>query len=390
MNGLDWVILALLGLSAINGYRRGAALQLTAYAGLLLGLLLGALVAPAVAGWAESSLGRAGIALAAFLAIAAIGDAIGWYVGSRMWAATRRSAFGAVDAAAGSLVALVALLLATWFIGFNLVNGPVPAVSREIRGSSIIRGLDRVLPRPPSLLANVRQLLNRFGFPEVFAGLPPAPVGPVRGPTRGEAARLARSAGSSTVRIVGRACGGIQEGTGFVGARNYVVTNAHVVAGMRSAQVQQQNGGSQAGTVVLFDPRLDVAVLHVQTSPGPPLTLTLEEEGRGTRGAVLGYPGGGALTFGPAAVRRELRATGRDIYGDALVERDLYELQAVIRPGHSGGPFVLADGTVAGVVFAASTADPRIGYAVTSPDVLQRLNRARARSSPVSTGACVP
>ena len=56
-------------------------------------------------------------------------------------------------------------------------NGPFPALSREIRGSAVMRGLDRAFPRPPSLLGEVRGLLNRFGFPQVFADLPPAPAG---------------------------------------------------------------------------------------------------------------------------------------------------------------------------------------------------------------------
>ena len=167
-----------------------------------------------------------------------------------------------VDSAAGSLVAVVAVLLTTWFISYNLVNGPFPSLSSEIRGSAIVRGLDRSLPRPPTVLAEVRQLLNRFGFPEVFADVPPAPAGPVRGPSRGDVAALAHRVAGSTVRVVGDACGGLQEGSGFVVARHYVITNAHVVAGVASPQVQEQNAGSQPARAVLFDPSMDVAVLR--------------------------------------------------------------------------------------------------------------------------------
>jgi len=385
MDLLDLVILAMLGVASVNGFRRGAALQLTAYAGLLLGLFAGALLAPAVAGLVASPLSQAVLAIVVLFSLAGIGDAMGWVIGSKFWALARRSVFGVADSVAGSFVALVAVLLATWFVGFNLVNGPVPSVSRQIRNSAIIRGLDSFLPRPPSLLADVRQFLNRFGFPEVFADLPPAPGSPVDVPRniRG----IVNAAAASTVQIAGRACGAVQEGSGFVAADHYVITNAHVVAGVRSPQVRQ-SGGAQIGVTVLFDPRLDIAVLYVRNTPGPPLDLDPDEVERGTQGAVLGYPGGGPFDPEPAAVRRELHAVGRDIYGNSVVERDVYELQADVRPGNSGGPFVLKGGKVVGVVFAASTTEGDVGYALTSAEVIPKLSKAKTRTEPVATDGC--
>jgi S1-C subfamily serine protease len=160
------------------------------------------------------------------------------------------------------------------------------------------------------------------------------------------------------------------------------------VAGMSAPQVRKQNGGSQGGDTVLFDPKLDIAVIRVDDPPGPTLKLAHDEESRGARGAVLGYPGGGPLTPEPAAVRRTLHAIGRDIYGESIVQRDVYELQTLVRPGNSGGPFVLVDGEVAGVVVAASTTEPRIGYAITSPQVVPLVRTASGRTRAVSTGGC--
>jgi S1-C subfamily serine protease len=237
-------------------------------------------------------------------------------------------------------------------------------------------------------LAQVRRFLNRFGFPDVFVGIPPAPGGPVKGPTQAQANRAFRDAAPSTVRIEGQACGGIQEGSGFVVSPHYVVTNAHVVAGVRRPQVQEQNGGSQAAQPVLFDARIDIAVLRVGRSPGPALPMANHELPRGAVGAVVGFPGGGSLTGVAAANRRVLHALGRDIYGKGNVERDIYELQAVVRPGNSGGPFVLPSGKVAGVVFAASTTDPGIGYAITSTEARSDITRGVGARARVSTGAC--
>jgi S1-C subfamily serine protease len=389
VNLLDIVILVLLALAVVAGFRRGAVLQVIAYSGLLVGLLLGALLAPAVAGLAATPVSQAALALGTLLFVAAAFDAAGWALGRRVWAAARRSALRFPDAVGGSAVAVTAVLLAVWFLAFNLVQGPFPPLSRQIRGSTVVRGIDGILPRPPDVLAQVRSLLDRFGFPEVFADLPPPPAGPVEGPTEGEVGDAIAAAQASTLRVVGRACDRVQEGSGFVAADRYVVTNAHVVAGVTAPQVQQQDGGSFPATPVLFDPDLDLAVLHVEGAPGPSLDLLDRDLDRGATGAVLGYPAGGPLRGGPAAVRRAMTATGRDIYGRGRVERHVYELQANVRPGNSGGPFVAVDGAVAGVVFAASTTDGDVGYALTSTEAMPRIRAGIGRTDRTSTGPCI-
>jgi S1-C subfamily serine protease len=389
VNLLDVIIIVLLVVAAVNGFRRGASLQLSTYIGLLAGLVVGAVLAPRVAALASTSFAQAALALVVLLACAAIGDALGWLAGTRIWVLARRSALGGVDSAAGIVVALVASLLAVWFIGLNLVSGPFPSVASQIRGSAVIRTIDTVLPRPPSLLAEVRQFLNRFGFPEVFADLPPAPAGPVEEPSNRQIQAAVGVAAPATVKIVGRACGAIQEGSGFVAAPHYVVTNAHVVAGVQEPVVQHQGGGSSTAVTVLFNPQLDIAVLRVEGDAGPVLDVESVEQNRGTPGAVLGYPRGGDLTAGPAAVRRELTAVGRDVYGESTVERQVYEMQATVRPGNSGGPFVNLEGDVIGVVFAASTTDPHVGYALTSTEVIPEMNAAEGRTEPTATGDCV-
>jgi len=389
VSAVDLVLLALLTVAASTGYRRGALLQVLAYGGLGAGLVAGALLAPSLARIAERPEAQAGIALGTFLALGLVGDGIGWLVGSGLRAATHRSRLRTVDRAAGSLISIGALLLATWFLALNLVHGPSPALAREIRRSAIVRALAATLPEPPSLLVQVRRFLNRFGFPEVFAGLPPAPAAPVEGPARREVRRAMEAADDATVQVVGEACGRIQEGSGFLAAPGYVVTNAHVVAGVEAPEVRGADGTAHAATPVLFDPELDVAVIRIAEPVGPPLELSTEPAERGEGAAVLGYPQGGGLSAAPAAVLSRLEAVGRDIYGRGRVRRDVYELQAEVRPGNSGGPFVDAEGTVLGVVFAGSTTDPGIGYALASDEVEPVLERAEGRTAPVPTGPCL-
>ncbi|HYZ10608.1 MAG TPA: CvpA family protein, partial [Actinomycetota bacterium] len=80
MNALDWMIVALLLLSIVTGFRRGAALQLVTYTGLIAGLVVGALLAPRVAGLARDPFAQAASALLTLLILAAGGDAVGWLI----------------------------------------------------------------------------------------------------------------------------------------------------------------------------------------------------------------------------------------------------------------------------------------------------------------------
>jgi hypothetical protein len=91
----------------------------------------------------------------------------------------------------------------------------------------------------------------------------------------------------------------------------------------------------------------------------------------------------------PAAVTGAYRATGRDIYDEARVDRDILELRARIDRGDSGGPFVLRDGTIGGLVFAEARSDPEVGYALTPTSVAIRIAPAIGRQDVVPTGTCL-
>ncbi|HJY32956.1 MAG TPA: CvpA family protein, partial [Actinomycetota bacterium] len=141
VNALDLLLIVLLALSGVSGYRRGFTLQAFGFGGLLIGLVVGALLAPFVAHIVDGPNARAGLVVLVLLAIAALGNAAGWLVGvhARDRAASR---FGRADSVAGSGVAIVASLLAIWFLALNLANGPFPALATEIRGSAVVRTLD--------------------------------------------------------------------------------------------------------------------------------------------------------------------------------------------------------------------------------------------------------
>ena len=169
-------------------------------------------------------------------------------------------------------------------------------------------------------------------------------------------------------------------------APGLVVTNAHVVAGIAHPTVED-SAGVHDTTVVYFDPSFDLAVLRTNVTE-PALALDTQTVPRLTQGAVLGYPEGGNFSSGPAGVMAEFQAEGRDIYGQGLTVRDVYEIEAVVRPGNSGGPLVLPNGEVIGIVFSRSTTNDMIGYALSSPGVITRVHQAESTNGAVGTGGC--
>jgi S1-C subfamily serine protease len=103
---------------------------------------------------------------------------------------------------------------------------------------------------------------------------------------------------------------------------------------------------------------------------------------------ILGFPGGGDFNAQAAGVLRSIDATGLDIYARRSITRSIYELQGHVVRGDSGGPVVLGDGTVVGMTFAAAADGSNVGYALTSPQLIDALNTAKSRSGSVSTMSC--
>lgn len=391
VNRLDLFLITLAFLVAWTGYRRGAIRQILSWGGLVLGVMAGAALAPQLAPMSESPFPRVAIALAGMVAGGAIGNILGRLLGRLTGSAAKEAHLGKLDSAAGVAIAVAALALIVWFFSYNLVNGPFPGVAQEIQGSGVVKGLDSTLPPPPALFSQVRDLFSEFDFPQVFAGLPPAPADAVGAPSEEVAAGAYQQASGATFRVLSSACDQLQEGSGFFFAPNYLMTNAHVVAGAdQGATTVGSETVTMDGTVVLFDPSMDVAVIRVAQTPEDVLPMFGNEVGRGVGGAVLGYPGGGELTGVKAAVLSVIDAEGRDIYGRKPVTRRVYELQTKVVPGNSGGPFVLTSGAVAGMVFAASTTDGNVGYAITSTQLEKDIDAAVTRVSPVDTGRCTP
>ena len=391
MNIVDLLVLLAAAAAAVRGYRRGLLGQVFELGGGFLGLLAGLALSRHVVAVFTSRPGIEGaiISLATVFAALAIGQMIGFLLGYKFRHAARTAQLVELDATLGLAFSVLITLILFWLIGSMLAHGPSREVARALRRSTVLTALNAALPTPPDVIAAVQQYLDTSGFPQVFAGLPAKIGPPVKLPTNAQAQRAVRAADQSTVRVTAPACGGTLLGTGWVAAPGTIVTNAHVVAGGTDVMIHDA-AGHHDGTVVLFDDQTDVAVIRADGLAGRPLALTTRGLDRGTKGATLGYPGsaGGRLVWRRAAVRAHFEATGRDIYGTSRVQRDVYELHSPVRQGESGGPFVLPNGTVGGVVFAASSTDGETGYALSGREVADEVRAGAGRTSEVSTGAC--
>lgn len=391
MNIVDVVAIALAVFAAYRGWRSGFIRQAFEFGGGFLGLLAGVALGSRVASLFTDEPGVEGalIALATIFVGLSIGQALGFVVGHRLGQTAHRARLGGPDSILGATLGVVVTIISVWIVGSVLVNGPSKPVAKAMQKSRVLRVVNDTLPRPPNVFAYVRQYLNTSGFPQVFAGFPPSVGPPAELPTNELARRAARAARPSTVRVVVNACGGVQLGSGWVAAESTVVTNAHVVAGGDEVTIEDAEG-RHPGTVVVFDAKTDIAVVNVPGVAGAPLQLETSDRERGTPGATLGFPGeaGGEMVVHRAAVQARYTASGRDIYGRSLVEREVYEIRSRVRQGDSGGPFVLPNGKVAGVIFAASTTDDETGYALTGDEVSDEVSRGAGRTEPVGTGNC--
>ncbi len=390
-NGLDVLLGLLLAFALVRGWRQGAATQVAALGGFVVGLLVGIWAAPRIAEKfvAEPGPAAAVAVLVVLVVIVLIGQGIGASVGLRLRRAAALAGVGRVDRVLGVGVSAAWLAFVVWILSGVLAQGPVPSVSQQVRGSEIVQALDRVFPPQPAVVGRIAAFLDDQGFPQVFTG----PAGGIAAPpvpaTADEAVRAAAAAGQpSTVQIRTAGCGGaLGAGSGFVAAPGFVVTNAHVVAGFDRVSVRDA-AGEHPAVPISFDPALDIAVLAAPDVVAPPIPWADSAVGRGTEGASLGFPGGRSeMVVRPATVQGRLDAIGRDIYGEDTVRRQVLVLSAPVEQGDSGGPFVTSAGRVGGVVFAGAP-DGDTGYALAASEVRPVVEDAIARDQQVGVGAC--
>jgi S1-C subfamily serine protease len=182
-------------------------------------------------------------------------------------------------------------------------------------------------------------------------------------------------------------------GSGSMIDDDLAVTAAHVVAGAEVVEVTDAAGRSTAAEVVRFDPERDLAVLRTGDPIGSPVAVRSATATAGELGViVLPRREDGTVVVDVAEVEviRPVRINTTDIYLDADVTRDGFELAADVDPGDSGGVVVLPGGAV-GIVWARSNARENRAWAVDLPvDLVDVLTEPGGRTTPADVGPCLP
>jgi S1-C subfamily serine protease len=388
VNALDLVVVVLAFGAAVGGWRLGFIARSLGWIGVAVGITVGARFVPQVvtAFGGMRPENRATVAVGFLLVAAAFGQTIGLAIGSLVHRiAPMPQPLPRWDRTLGAAIGAAGVVVLLWMIipSFATAKG-WPA--RMARGSSIVEAIQRWGPAQPSRFAAWGRAISDAPYPSALGPLqsPPNP-GPPPGTsiTRAVDDRVR----SSTVKVTGRACDEIQEGSGWVAAPGIVVTNAHVVAGERATTVQTRGGRTLPARVIAFDPVRDVAVLGVPDLGAP--ALPLREGEVGSVGAVYGHPRGGALSASPARVGDEIVAVGTDIYRTGSSRRQVYVLATRLAPGDSGGALVNRAGNVIGMAFAIDPGRNATAYALTDTEIRPLLGRVTLDSRAVDTGRCL-
>ena len=388
---LDAILVVLIIVFAISGYRQGFIVGVLSFVGFIGGGVLAALGAPPVIqAFVPNPTQQALIAIAMVFLFAALGQFFTSYLGALIRNRVTWNSARVVDAMGGALVSVLSVLLVSWLMGSAVANSVIPLVANQVQNSRCCG------PWTGSCLirADVVFHLPQDRRPERFpAGL--QRVGHQRtGGGRGTRPAVLNTeelqrASQSVVKVLGNApsCQRRVEGTGFVYAHERVMTNAHVVAGV------EEELRSSPGTVPSTRRR---GALRPPTGPRgavvPGLDLEpLEFEMQAKKGddaVVAGFPRDSGFTVVPARIRAEQTARGPDFYHSQQVSREIYQVRAVIQPGNSGGPLLSPRGTVYGVVFAAATNDEETGYVLTAEEVAANAEAGIHATEPVSTQEC--
>ena len=385
MNALDVLILACIVGAAIGGFRMGFVARSTSWAGMAVGLVLAAVALPRILERVQlDDQLMLLLAIAVLFAGAFLGQAVGLFIGRQLSVGIETGKGQALDHGAGALAGMAGVIVLLWLLLPTMAA--VPGWSaRQARQSSLAGWVHDSLPEAPDAFLALRQLVGEDRFPEVFDALQPAPeVGPPPAAT-GISPEVSERIVESTVKVEGVACDRIQDGSGFVVGEDLVVTNAHVVAGEDSTEVERSDGTRVAAQVVAFDADRDLAVLSAPGLDRPALAIATADIG--DVGGVYGHPGGGPLEISPFEIAQQVRAQGTDIYDRDRIERDVFFLATDLAPGDSGSALVSPEGEVVGVAFAIAPDQDGVGYALTDEELRAVLDLDL--DDVVDTGPCL-
>jgi S1-C subfamily serine protease len=392
VNWVDLLVVVLAVLAAVSGARQGVVVALPAFAGMLLGAVVGVRLAPLLIQRFQTPTTRVVFAFIILVLLVVLGETLGVWAGRSIKRRIRNRQLAGVDNALGAIVQGLVVFVVAWLIALPMTSFSAwPNLQSAIQRSVVLGAVNDVMPEGVQALPNdLRKLFDVPDLPTVVNPFSHTPIADVPPPDPAlQSSAVVQAVEPSIVKIQGQApsCSRALEGSGFVIAPGKVLTNAHVVAGTDSVDVVVGRGDLDAH-VVFYDFDTDLAVLDVPNLTAPPLKLDPNPAPAGQDAIVLGYPLNGPYTAAAARVRETINLAGPNIYDDQTVHRDVYTVRALVQSGNSGGPLVRPDGTVIGVVFGAAVDDPQTGFALTAKQVQEKLPDPASLYRTVSTDQC--
>lgn len=383
-NWIDVVIVLLLVGAIFIGLRVGFFRLLLTVTGFFVGLFVGGWLLPHILPFKNRTTlaivnGNLVLILAVYCGLK------GYDYGKKLHLSLGHGTMRIVESLAGVGVSVSSMIFSVWMLAAALGSLPFVGLSNAVNDAAIPQFLNRQLPPVPAVFEEFSSLVDPNTVPEVYIkAFPYSSVGAT--PVVASVPKPVVQDGNSVVRITSFGCGGIVGGSGFVVAPGLIITAAHVIAGLSRPTVKYHNH-SYAATPVLFNPNLDIAALRVAGLKAPSLSLNTSDQLNGTTIDSIGYPNS-IYTIAPGTIVASLAIEGTNIYGIGAVTRDIYVLRSPVIVGESGGPVLLSNGSVAGIVFARANDIKGYGYALTSSSIASSVEQAMQTTKPIGTGTC--
>ena len=386
-----FIVVAVLAAMA-TGWRQGGLASLLSAVGILAGLIIGLGVAPLVLQITDQVGIRFLLALGMLILLIGLGQLLGSALGHAIRDRMKTKSGQRVDSSFGAILMSVFSLVLIWLIATPMATGLSNSVGKGVRESAILREVNKVMPDELTQLPrSISGMLNDSGLPPVMMPWEDGSSVDVEAPNIEVADQaMVQDIRPSVVHVIADAdgCRRRMMGSGFVTADNYVVTNAHVVAGTQTAYVDTVVGIKEA-RVVYYNPEVDIAVLRAENLGLEPLAWADGPAYTGDDAVVMGFPHSGPFTANAARIRERVNIAGPDIYSNSRVERESYILRGTVVQGNSGGPLISSDGTVLGLIFGASVDDTDTGYAITAEEVRAHIGDVTRFENSVDTQECV-
>ena len=158
----------------------------------------------------------------------------------------------------------------------------------------------------------------------------------------------------------------VEQGTGsgfILDANGTILTNAHVIEGADEVTVTLKDGRELRGEVLGEDPLTDVAVIKVEASELPTVSIGNSDSLRSGEWAIaIGNPLGLDNTVTAGIISATGRSSSQIRVPDQRVQ--FIQTDAAINPGNSGGPLLNEAGEVIGVNTAIIGNAQGLGFAI--------------------------